>query len=1006
MSDARNGAVLKLPDDLVTRLAAFERRLRRVETALAALVGLGGILLTYGILLASDRVWDTPAWARLALTAAGGLAFGFCALWWLRHWWWRRRDTRELAKLVQRRFGRLGDRLLGIVELAQTRTVPGHMSEALCRAAMRQVEADASRYDFREAVSSRRAWRWAMGVGAMLLLLAVPVFLAPEAGRNALLRWLRPLSDVERFTFARVDDLPAELVVPRGEPFEIACRLSTGARWRPERAICRIADRPLVEARVTGGVAVFRMPGETEEATLHMKIGDVFKRMLLKPMNRPELVGMAEVVRLPSYLQRPIETNRVEGGTVRAVAGAQLRLVGTVSRPLGSAATEEDKLPVEIAGQRFTTAWFDAGSPSNCVFRWSDRFGLACAKRHPMRVESVPDAAPLVECRDLAPVVAILQDETVRFKTAASDDFGLRNLRIEMTLRTGPRKEAPLPPRLLREGGPAARSLDADVAFSPLVEHIPEDSQVTLRATTEDYLPGRASSLSEPYRILVLSRAQHAKLLAANLDALLGKMDDLARAEEDLLSRTRELLAQPAEALKSDKAGEKIKGNEATERRNSERMEDLMRELKDMIKDALRNKEIPSEMMQQWAEALKQGQSLNAGEWSRAKQALAKAAAQPSERNEKMKAAESEEANVLKALREMINQMNSAVEDIMAASLANRLRQVARTEGETAAAMLATAAETVGLNAEELPPAAKERLGHLAGRHAGACEAAGTIREDLGGFFRRTLKEAYGEVFDAMTEARTSERMAEVGSVLRANRHQAAAEGLNAWKTQFEAWAAKLEDKGGAGGEGGGEGGSGEQMDMATFLELARLRRREEAVREQTRTLDRGRNENASYRDDTGRLAGKQEELAGDTRQLGERVKAAKMKPFIEAVGALMEEATGELRKPQTGSDTIAIQTQIIEALAGLMSQGASQSGSMAAMGQMLGMGMSAGPSGGGSMAGGEANGANTPINGAAAGSASDPRGVSKSTSADSGRWPEEYRGALQTYFKGLEEDK
>ena len=1002
MRDKANRAVLKLPDDLVTRLAAFERRLRRVETALAVLIGLGGLLLTYGILLVSDRMWDTPVWARLVLTAGGGLASGPCALWWLRHWWWRRRDTRELAKLVQRRFGRLGDRLLGAVELAESRTLPGHMSETLCRAAMHQVEADASRYDFREAVNTRRAWRWATGVGALLFLLAVPVFLAPEAGRNALLRWLRPLSHVERYTFARVADLPHELVVPRGEPFELACRLDAGARWRPERAVCKIADRPPVEAGVTRGVAVFRMSGETEEATLRLKVGDVFRRVLLKPMNRPELVGMTTVVQLPSYLQRPAETNRVEGGTVRLVAGSQLRLVGTVSRPLSHARTEGERLPVEIAGQQFTTAWFEAGSPSNCVFRWRDRFGLAGAKGHPTRVEAIPDAAPLVECRDLAPVTAMLQDETVCFKTFASDDFGLRNLRLELTLRTGAGNEETQRPRTLQEGSPSTRSLDADVEFSPLAEHIPEDSEVTLRATAEDYLPGRASARSEAYRILVLSPAQHARLLAASLDAFLGRMDDLARAEEDLLARTRDLLAQPAESLKSAKTDEMIKGQEATERRNSERMEDLMRELKDLLKEALRNREIPAEMMRQWAETLKRGESLNAAEWSRAKQALAQASAQPSERSEKINAAAAEEDNVLKALRDMINRMNSAVEDVMAASLVNRLRQVARTEGETAAAMLATASDTIGMNAEALPAAARARLDRLAGRHDGAREAAGAIRDDLAGFYRRTLKATYGDVFDAMTEARTSERMAELGGILRANRHHEAAQGLHDWKTRFEAWAAMLEQKGGA----GGSGGKGEPMDMETFLELARLRRREETVREQTRALDRGRNENASYRDDAGHLAAKQDELAGDTRKFAARIKADTLKPFVEAVGSLMDEVTGELRKPQTGPDTIAIQTQIIEALAGILSQCSSQSGACAALGQMLGLGMSTGPNGGGSMAGGDANGPNAPVVGTTSGSEGDPRGVSKSTSADSSRWPEEYRAALQSYFNGLEEEK
>lgn len=999
----RQVPAIELPEGLAAKMASFERRLRRVETALAALVGLSGLLLTYGAVLASDRIWDTPAWCRLVLTSAGGLVAAVCAFWWLRHWCWRRRDARELAKLVQKRFGRLGDRLLGIVELAEVKAMPGHMSEALCRAAMRQVESDAARYDFREAASGRKAWRWGIGVGAAVVLVAVVVLLAPEAGRNALARWLRPLAKVERYTFARVQDLPAEQVVPHGEPFEIACRLADGSRWRPGRAVCRIGEQPPVEAAVTRGVAVFRLPGQTVEGVLSLRLGDAFKQMTIRPLCRPELVAMAAQVRLPAYLERSVQTNRVESGTARVVEGAQLRLVGTVSRALGSAAVDGNAPAVEVDGARFSTVWCESGAATNCVFRWMDRFGLACAKPFAMRIESVADAAPAVECAGLAPAVAILQDETLRFKAMASDDFGLREMRMEMTLSTGARPGETARARRLKEGRPDALSLESEIEFSALTEHIPEDSQVIVRIAAEDYRPGREPSRSEAYRILVLSRAQHAKLLAAHMDELLGRMDDMARAEEELLGRNREIAAKPAEDLLSPKSEEEVRASEEAERRQSERMADLLRELKSLTSEALRNREIPAQLMRQCAQAQAQGESLQAGEWSRAKQALADAAAQPNERAAKTKDAATEEENIVKALREMARQLNASVEDTMAASLAGRLRKVARTEGETAKTMLATAGETVGLTPEQLPSAARDRLNRLAEAHDGARGSALTIQDDVAGFYKRTRKPAYGEVYEGMVSSRTGERMAEAGRILRMNRHEEAARELVSWQAQFDEWAAMLSGKKkNDRGQGGGE--SGESGDEELFLELARMLRREESIREQTRGLEQTREDNRSYKDDAIALGGSQDELASDMRELTGKTANPSFKRFGDAIGDLMNEATIALRKPATDSATVAIETEVIEALAGAMSQCSSGSGQCAALSRMLGMGR--GSSGGGSMAGGAAEGANVTVSGRGVGAGRESREVRKSGGADAKRWPEEYRSALQLYFKAMEEGR
>ena len=125
MSQPEANQTLQIPEKLREQFQALERRLWRVDTVIAICGALSGLVVSYVLLFVSDRFWDTPSALRAVFTLAGaGVSLVFIAGW-LRQWIWRRRDYRALANLVQRHHRRLGDRLLGIVELAdETRRVP------------------------------------------------------------------------------------------------------------------------------------------------------------------------------------------------------------------------------------------------------------------------------------------------------------------------------------------------------------------------------------------------------------------------------------------------------------------------------------------------------------------------------------------------------------------------------------------------------------------------------------------------------------------------------------------------------------------------------------------------------------------------------------------------------------------------------------------------------------------------------------------------------------------
>jgi len=136
-SQANESSRVPLPPELKQRLVEFRSRLWSVKIAEGALAGVVGLILSYLLVFGLDRLFDTPAPVRLALLGAGAAipGLGLPFLW--HRWVWRRQSLEQVARLLKRRFPKLGDELLGIVELA--RSDSSGSSRVLIEAAMRQA---------------------------------------------------------------------------------------------------------------------------------------------------------------------------------------------------------------------------------------------------------------------------------------------------------------------------------------------------------------------------------------------------------------------------------------------------------------------------------------------------------------------------------------------------------------------------------------------------------------------------------------------------------------------------------------------------------------------------------------------------------------------------------------------------------------------------------------------------------------------------------------------------
>ncbi|MCA9066323.1 MAG: hypothetical protein KDA96_24820, partial [Planctomycetaceae bacterium] len=421
-----------LPRATQQKLSDFRRRVRQVKIAEGILAGVFGLALSYLAVFFLDRIIDTSSFVRLSILIVGCIGIGVLFPLKCHRWIWGTRGMAQVAILLKHTFPALGDQLLGVVELAQeedgARSSGG--SRTLVQAAINQVDNVVRDKDFAHAVPSPRHRHWAIaaGVPAGFMLLALAA--VPAAGRNALVRWLMPWRDVDRYTFAQVDAMPDEIVVAHGEEFGLSAALSDSTRWKPAQGTARYEDQDASRASLAGGRYDFNVASQTESGTLNLRIGDLTKSISVNVAARPELSAMTARIQLPDYLQYSRTLNAdVRGGSVSIVEGATVSLEAEVSRTLVQATINGE--PVKVTGSAIAGPSLHVNESQVLDFQWKDELGLAARDPFRVKLNAVKDSEPRVSFRQQEPAQVILTSDVITFDVNADDDFGLRSVGLE-----------------------------------------------------------------------------------------------------------------------------------------------------------------------------------------------------------------------------------------------------------------------------------------------------------------------------------------------------------------------------------------------------------------------------------------------------------------------------------------------------------------------------------------------------------------------------------------------
>ncbi len=601
MSNARTQDRLQLPETLRAQLNDFRSRVWTIKTIEAVAAAGFGVVVAYLALFAIDRAWEAPGWLRGVLFAAASFGCAYVPIA-LHRWVWNQRRPDQLARLLGRERPRIGDPLLGVIELEQSDSEQAR-SRALCEAAIRQVAEETRKWNLRDAVPRprHRLWVWLFAVPAALALGLLAI--VPAAAVNAWARLAAPWRAVPRYTFAAVEPLPARMIVPHGEPFALAVRLDPRTAWRPAQGVAKLGQHPPVAARLAEGRYVFALPARIEPGWLEIRIGDARRHLRIEPAMRPELTSIMADVALPAYLGRPLtERKDVRGGAITVVKGSRAHFAATASRTL--AAAEVDGQARKPAGATVSSPPRVVDGPVTIEFRWRDALGLSGKEPFTLAVNGRDDEPPSLVCEDLPRQKVVLDSELLSFKVKAQDDFAVKRVGLEWR-----GIESPLVPRPARgERVLAAGAIDQDTleaAGTFSAKSLDIDPQpIHLRVFAEDYLPGRARVYSATTTLFVLSPEQHAIWVTEQMSKWHRHSLEVRDREMLLHETNKQLRALAPEELDRPETRRRIENQALAEQANGRRLSGLVVAGEDLVRQAMRNPEIGVGHLETWAEML------------------------------------------------------------------------------------------------------------------------------------------------------------------------------------------------------------------------------------------------------------------------------------------------------------------------------------------------------------------------------------------------------------------
>ena len=754
-----------------------------------------------------------------------------------------------------------------------------------------------------------------------------------------------------------------------------------------------------------------------------MEVGDISESVRIIPLEPPRIERLDAHVSLPKYLEYPPEQQTVDGIRLTTPAGASLTLEGFADRSVKVDVRAASKhFPVDYKEKSFKARLGAITQTMNTRLRITDENNISGSLPRQITIQPIPDEAPRVDFQNLLSETAILETETFPLRVVAKDDFGISEMELHLSVETAEGKSHK-PERLSRktEESPAAKTLDIAFPFDPSFLGLKAGDVALLRAKALDRFPGRSHSVSREILLHVVGPEEHAEAVRRKMEEILAQVSEIAREEEAILLENIRLADEAFDKLDDRQSDRALDNLSESQRDNARDLREAADQGAEALREALRNPLFDEETLKKWSETMKKMEDVAAGEMAQAARSIEEARSSPSSSKPSLSEAEQSERDALDNLREILAEANEQLDNLEALTLAQRLRQVQKTENRLGEVLVSLLPATIGQPSKSLLENHRKTHNEIENSQFEAYLEAELLQGEISRFHERTGREKYGKVGKLMEEEHAAEGLRDGSGLIKKNVSFAALDLLDHWAKRFEDWANMLEEEEGGGGGGSGSGG-GECKDItAQLVALLRIREKQIAILDKTTLLTDHFTE--EVRKQRSEILGKdQRELMTDLTGVQVDMEVEDLNPLFDDAHTAMANSAEGLEEMDFAKTTTMEQRKsrdIVSDIINLLiestnsnSQSSSSAESQALQFLLMqlagsqpgqGLGMTPGMTGGGSQQGGDTDQNHQTGGVGGGGEASDSRKIQRSGGA-TGTPPPEFRRALENYFRQIEE--
>ncbi len=979
----------------------------------------------------SDRILETTTFGRTMILMVGMILSAW-AVWKLYIYSFHlTRNDFWLAKNVRKIYRAKGERLLGIIEIAEKKPSSNpSFSTQIFEAAQQKMLGEIDSIEIEKVYPWKMIRYPAILAGAISVIIFIFCFSFPELSKNSFYRWVLPFSSLERKTLTNFLDVEeTDLYFIRNESNTMRFSLSQNSKRKPRYANLNVtgnANLNLITPN-NGNVYEFRLPPQKQEFFATLESGDYSKRYNFKPIERPKLESITASIEFPEYLSQDPLTYEALNQNIDVPKNSKITLHGKVNREISRLLITNNQIHIgkKPNSRNFDLQFQELKDDQNLEIHIVDQFGFSQRAPGNLSLKVQEDLPPIVNVDIKTDTSPVLIFETRRIEFLHADDFGLSE--ISLTCKIAKQENKAPEQELFRKTFPTSdtKSFELSFPFDPSIFEVGDGDEIVFFATSKDHYPERDSVISKPLKLKIIGPEKHAEMIRTQMDMVIAEVSEIARSQE---ATQFETLA--AETKINSQDNKELDRKSVTEISN---LRDDQKELASMLKttastgletlnEATKNPLFNTNLLKEFANSIKEMQDTSQNSMRDAGKKLNTASTSESQQASQsmMQAAEFQQ-KALDDLRDILAKFSKQLDDLEAITLAERLRKLKRTEQKLSQKLVSLMPSSIGRMTTQLKNENRVSVYEMEKIQTTVSLDAEEIKNEISRYHERTNKAEYGEVSRLMNQAKAKEELGVVAQSLRNNISFQALNGLNQWEELFELWAQLLQAESPGGDSPGGK--AGEKNKTADILALLKIRKMQSEILFKTKNLDRqgflGNKEKWA-----SSLTNQQDTLMIDLTDTQISMAEEALNPLFDDTHMAMAKSSEQLSNQifdQVAQSAQEESKEILSDLINLLIEGQGQgnqpnaSENLTAMellmmqmgnekpGQAKGKSPMAGKSGGGSSQGGTTDKTVNSLNG----NTSAPTNIGTSSQSSGSGRPSiapEFQEVMEKYFKAIED--